>query len=554
MRILTIFLFSFFLHAEEVKSPQEYMEELYKVLEVEDWKKLENLLDLRHLQKTKRKNSSMQIGKNLKKIFDSYLQVVPDNLSIDPAGKQNDSLPFYRELIIKIQGNKTKLPIYIDKIKGSYPKGGWKLSPLTINRIESFVLKNKISIIPKFIPKNFLSIDINGLNFWHCLQLLIVIILSIFSSVVFANLGLKLFIPLLVPKSSDQARKKFQEILLPSFRFIFFLLFSFTGPFFLDLPLNAWESIINIYKGLLVIGIFWPIINFIELFDLLLHTSASQNKIIQLRQNIPLGKKSIKVILSIVAILLMLQNWGVDVTAIFAGLGVGGVAVALAGQKTIENFFGGLVLIADRPIKVGDFCEFDGTRGYIEEIGPRSTRIRTLEQTLITIPNGEFSQMKIENWHRRNRIGMRKILNLRYESTPDQLKTLIMKLKKMFIEHEMVEPQPIRIRLVDFGQSSIDMEVYVLVRTTNWENYLAIQEDLMFNTMICMKESGVGFAFPSRSLYLQRDKVSSKEEIDQIVDQFQSECRSQSEQWPNYSNDFIKEHSDKLPYPQKWPK
>jgi MscS family membrane protein len=220
---------------------------------------------------------------------------------------------------------------------------------------------------------------------------------------------------------------------------------------------------------------------------------------------VPVGAKVAKVVVLVFVVLAILQNLGVNVTGVLAGLGIGGLAVALAAQKTVENLFGGVTLIIDQPVRVGDFCRFGERVGIVEEVGLRSTRVRTLDRTVVTIANAEFARMELENYSRRDRIWLHPTLGLRYETTPDQLRHVLVEIRKMLYAHPKVDPDPARIRFAGFGAYSLDLEIFAYVRTTDYGEFLAIQEDINLRIMDIVAASGTGFAFPSQTTYFARD-------------------------------------------------
>jgi MscS family membrane protein len=217
------------------------------------------------------------------------------------------------------------------------------------------------------------------------------------------------------------------------------------------------------------------------------------------------GRKVVKGVIFLIAFVAMLDNFGFNVTALVAGLGVGGIAVALAAQKSIENLFGGIMLYADRPVRVGDFCGFGGRTGVVEEIGMRSTRIRTLDRTLVTVPNAEFSSLQIENFAKRDFIRLATTLGLRYETTPEQLRHLLVELRRLLYAHPMVSNDPARVRFTGFGAYSLDVEITAYVTTSDWAEFLGVREDLYLRMMDLVEASGTGFAFPSQTLYVGKD-------------------------------------------------
>jgi MscS family membrane protein len=198
-----------------------------------------------------------------------------------------------------------------------------------------------------------------------------------------------------------------------------------------------------------------------------------------------------------------------------AGLGVGGIAVALAAQKTIENLFGGVTLFADRPVRVGDFFRYGDQVGTVEEIGLRSTRVRTLDRTVVSIPNAQFSNMALENFAKRDRMRLWTMIGVRYETTPDQLRFLLARLREVLLAHPRVTEDPARVRFVGFGAYSLDMEVFAYVNTPDWNEFLQIREDIYLLFMDAVKEAGTGFAFPSSTMYLGRDGGLNQDEVSQ---------------------------------------
>jgi MscS family membrane protein len=215
----------------------------------------------------------------------------------------------------------------------------------------------------------------------------------------------------------------------------------------------------------------------------------------------------------------VLQNLGVNVTGILAGLGVGGLAVALAAQKTVENLFGGVTLAADQPVRVGDFCRFGDRVGTIQEIGLRSTRVRTLDRTVVTVPNAEFSALALENFAERDRIWFQTVLGLRYETTADQLRHVLAGLTKLLRDDERVDPDPARVRFVGFGAFSLDLEVFAYIRTRDWAEFLRIREELLLEIMDVVAASGSGFAFPSQTIYTAADAGLDEEKARQAIEE-----------------------------------
>ena len=204
-------------------------------------------------------------------------------------------------------------------------------------------------------------------------------------------------------------------------------------------------------------------------------------------------------------VMFMAEEIGLPVAAVAASIGVGGLAVALAAQSTLENLVAGLTILGDRPVRIGDYCRVGETAGTIEEIGLRSTRLRTLDRTLVTIPNSDVAKQRLENYTRRDHILLKPVLGLRYETTAEQLRFMLGRLRELFHAHPMVVKDGARVRFVGFGAFSLDLEVFVYIRTNQYPTFLAVREDILLRVIDIVEAAGTGFAFPSQTTYLARD-------------------------------------------------
>ncbi|NBB71569.1 MAG: mechanosensitive ion channel [Alphaproteobacteria bacterium] len=256
-----------------------------------------------------------------------------------------------------------------------------------------------------------------------------------------------------------------------------------------------------------------------------------------------------KVVVVIGAILLLAEVLSMPWQGVVAGLSIGGLAIGLAARSTLENFIGGLTLLADKPIRVGDFCQFGGQLGTIEGLGLRSVKVRSLDRTVVTIPNGEFVNLYLENYSRRDSILLRTTLQLRYETTPDQLRWVLTQLRKLFLQHPAVLAEPSRARFVGFGAHSLDIELFAYVDTHDYNTYLAIQEDLFLRMIDIVEHSGTGFAFPSTVNYLTRDKgvdPERREEAEASIANLREQDRLP---FPDFDEDERWDMFNQLEYP-----
>ncbi len=256
-----------------------------------------------------------------------------------------------------------------------------------------------------------------------------------------------------------------------------------------------------------------------------------------------------RILLVVIAVVLLANALGVPYQGVIAGLGIGGLAVALAIQPLLQNFLSGFMLYADRPIAVGDFCRFGDKLGTVEHVGVRSTQVRSLDRTVITIPNAQFADLQLENYSRRDRIWLKATLQLRYETSPDQLRYILVELRKLLITHPKILSDPLRVRLIGFGAYSLDVEMYAYVATQDFDEFVAIREDILLRTMKLMEEAGVQFAFPS-SVEYRADDTSPDPDLRRRVEQSVEQWRAEGKlPFPDFDWHDKADLRDTLDYP-----
>ena len=243
------------------------------------------------------------------------------------------------------------------------------------------------------------------------------------------------------------------------------------------------------------------------------------------------------------------EKLGLPALSLLAGLGIGGIAVALAVRPTLENLIGGVILYIDKPVRVGDFCSFGDKTGTVENIGVRSTQVRARDRTLISVPNAQFADMQIVNWAKCDQMLIEETIGLRYETTPDQLRYLLAKLREMFHAHPRIDNDTIRVRFSGYGDSSLNITIRVYAKTREWNDFHAIREDVLLRTCDLVTEAGSGFAFPSRTVYMGKDDGLERARADAAEEQVGVWRRSGRLPFPRLPTDRIEEIEDTLDYP-----
>jgi MscS family membrane protein len=246
-----------------------------------------------------------------------------------------------------------------------------------------------------------------------------------------------------------------------------------------------------------------------------------------------------------------LQTLGVPVLSLIAGLGIGGLAIALAIRPTLENLIGGFVLFVDKPVRVGDYCSFGDKQGTVEKIGVRSTQVRALDRTLISIPNSQFVDMQLINWARCDQMMITHTLGLRYETEPDQLRYVLAKTREMFHSHPRIDPDTIRVRFAGYGASSLDIDLRVYARTREWNDFYAIKEDVLLRIAEIVKAAGTGFAFPSRTVYVAKDGGLDEKLGDKAQEEVKAWRRRREYPFPKFAASKLEKLRDTLHYPPR---
>jgi MscS family membrane protein len=220
---------------------------------------------------------------------------------------------------------------------------------------------------------------------------------------------------------------------------------------------------------------------------------------------LPLARKLVQGVLFGLGVVALLNALGFQVTSILAGLGIGGLALALAAQKTVEHLFGSIAIGVDQPFRVGDVVSVEGVVGTVESIGGRSTRVRTLDRTVVTFPNGKLAETRSESISARDRIRLWTNLGLSYSTSAAQLRRVLAEVEAVLRAHPKIWPETVGVRFTDFRDSALNVEVMAWFQTTDWDEFTAIRQELLLAFMEIVERAGTTFAFPTRTVHLVRE-------------------------------------------------
>jgi MscS family membrane protein len=263
-----------------------------------------------------------------------------------------------------------------------------------------------------------------------------------------------------------------------------------------------------------------------------------------------LGERILKAVIFGFGILAILGNLGFNMSTFLAGLGIGGLAIGFGAQQTIANLFGGVSVLGDEVFRVGEVCRFGDRTGVVEDIGLRSTRIRTDERTLVAIPNGTVATINLENLSRRDKILFQTKLGLRPESKADHVRFVLVEIRRLLYSHAKVETKSVRVRLIDISGGSLSMEVFAYILTRDFNEFAGVREDLLLRIMDVLEDSGGGLAIPSQTLYLSRDAGVEKEKADNAVKKIADLRDGKQLPFPDFHADDISQFKGSIEYPQ----
>jgi MscS family membrane protein len=262
-----------------------------------------------------------------------------------------------------------------------------------------------------------------------------------------------------------------------------------------------------------------------------------------------LGERILKSVIFVLGVLAVLGNLGFNMSTALAGLGIGGLAIGFGAQKTIENLFGGISVLGDEVFRVGDVCRFGDRTGVVEDIGLRSTRIRTDERTLVAIPNGTVATIYLENLSSRDKILFKTTLGLRLDSKADHLRFILSEIRKLLYSHPKVETQTVRVRLIDAAGTALSVEVLLYVLTRDFNEFAAVREDLLLRMLDILEESGGALAAPAQTLYLHRDTGPIKEKMEDAVRKMADLRDGKQLPFPDYHANEISSFKGSIEYP-----
>jgi len=264
-----------------------------------------------------------------------------------------------------------------------------------------------------------------------------------------------------------------------------------------------------------------------------------------------LGERIVKAVIVVTGAFAALTTLGFNMTTALAGLGIGGLAIGFGAQQTIANLFGGVSILGDEVIRVGDTCRFGDRTGTVEDIGLRSTRVRTEERTLLAIPNGTVATINVENLSRRDKILFKTTLGFRPETKADHLRYVLSEIRRMLYSHPKIDTKSVRVRLTEIAAAgSLSVEVVSYVLTVDFNEFAAVREDLLLRIMDLVDDAGASVALPSQTLYISRDSGLEKDKAESAAKKITDLRDNKKLPFPDFHQEDISSFKGTIDYPQ----
>lgn len=439
-----------------------------------------------------------ELARKLKVVLDHRLWIDLDTLSDLPTGNPADGLPGRTDVVGRITAADGRLqPVLMVRRGTTEPR--WMFAAETVARIEGWYDDIDHRLVLDWLPDVMLRSGPRALAYWQWVMLPLLLIVAVILGTLMRH-GTQLVVGLLVKRT----QVGWDDVMLKALAGPIMVAWSLLG-FYLLLPVLAPTppGLILINGGLrgaALALLFWTASRVIDVTVQIAETTPWAKARPSSRSLLPLGSRVAKVALGIVAVVVLLSELGYAVGSLLAGLGIGGLAVALAAQKTVENLIGAFAIGADQPFREGDFVKIEDFTGTVERIGLRSTRIRTADRTVISLPNGRLADMRLETFASRDRLRFSTQVQLAQSTSPAQVRAIRERIDALLRGHARVWQEGIMVRLTGLGEWSLTMEVSLWVNTTDGDAFNVVREEVLLAILDIVAEAGAGLAVPARAI------------------------------------------------------
>ena len=446
-----------------------------------------------------REEGASELARQLYVVLDTRLPARLNQVSDRPEGSLTNLLKPDQDVVGAIDTNEGPLDIVVERVNRGSAGFVWLFSRRTLDAIPRVYEEIHRVSVDTHLPRFLTRPRIGGIRFFEWL--------AFFLAIPLFYRAMGLFGLLIGPLVNVWRRRHGLPLhtwkSLPGPVRLLLLTVSIRWALAsLDLPLFERQFWLATARVSFTIGIVWLGLLANEMGERYLHRRHQGATVGDTTAMLRLGRRVADVLVIMLGVLLVLNFFGIDPTAALAGLGIGGIAVALSAQKTLENVIGGLSIIFDKAVRVGDTLKLGDTVGTVDYIGLRSTRIRTVDRTIVSVPNGQIANVNIETLSARDKFRFNHFVGLGYDTSATQMRAIIAGVRDLLLRQPLVDDSSIRARFIRLGPFSIDVEVFAYLFARDWSHFLEVQEQLLLEIMDVVERAGATIAFPTQTLHL----------------------------------------------------
>jgi MscS family membrane protein len=441
------------------------------------------------------------IAREVQIVFDHRFESVNfDNLSRGARGSLDDGLDADLERVGEIRVEDGVLDVLVVRVASAGSGHIWLISWPTVRECRRLYGTLRLPEIDQKVPAFLSRTRIAGIALWKAA--VFVVLLPILYGIVWIVVGAIVGLWRLIRPGSRATTGQWVASSRSPVTFLLALLFHRVAMGYLGLPALYRIYYDRVLLVLSLLGLWWLLSRLIDNLNRRVLSRVVPAGAGAQHRTLTLARRSLKLAAFLLIVLVGLAAFGVNLTATLAGLGIGGLALAFAAQKTLGNLFGGVALLTENSLRVGDTCRIGGQTGEIEDVTLWSTRIRTNERSVVSIPNGLVMESQIENLSRRDKYWFHPVVGLVYATTAAQMRSVLEATRKMLAADPRIETETVRVRFHRLSESSMDIEVIAYVRASTVPEFMEVQEELLLRLLEVVEAAGTSLAFPSRTIYL----------------------------------------------------
>jgi len=442
-----------------------------------------------------------ELARRLRAVLERHLDIDLDALSSLAEGSGQDGLPPGVDTVGNVPdgrvGRDTVFVVRTRDSAGAY----WAFSRQTVSRIDGWYDALPDRWVRDWMPDKLQRSGPADLLWWQWLALPVLLFLALAVGRVLGAFTTA-FLHRLFRKTPTAWDERLLKRTSPALTFLWAVVVAAALLSRLALLPEAHRSARSLLGGLATLAVFWALWRSVDVWAQFLMERPWAKDNPSARSLLSVTRNLTKVFVATSGVVATLAAFGYPVATVLAGLGIGGIALAFGAQKTIENLFGSVSLAADQPFRVGDFVKIEDFTGNVERIGMRSTQIRTLDRTLVSLPNGKLADMRIEDFASRDRIRFAATVSLVYGTTPAQVRRVVAGIEAMLRENPRVWPDTVVARLAALSPSSLDVEVMCWFETGDFGEFRDLRQEALLGIMRVVEEAGTTFAFPTRTVHV----------------------------------------------------